>query len=104
MRANRFPLKVASKSGSHRILPKTRGITKGSLKEPSCYRIAKRAFPAVLVALLFLALLPSYASAAEIPKLVQKDGRYALMVDGRHQRQLPCPGEITVDAKRDHHG
>jgi hypothetical protein len=57
-------------------------IAKGSLKEHS-RRGRSTTFPAVFVALLFSALLPSYSSAVEAPKLVQKDGRYALMVDGR---------------------
>jgi hypothetical protein len=42
------------------------------------------AFYRVFVSVAALLLLPSYhCFGAEVPKLVQKDGRYALMVDGR---------------------
>ena len=37
----------------------------------------------LLVTVLLILVAPKFANGAEVPKLVQKDGRYALMVDGR---------------------
>jgi Domain of unknown function (DUF5597)/Glycosyl hydrolases family 35 len=37
----------------------------------------------LLVTVLLILVAPNFANGAEVPKLVQKDGRYALMVDGR---------------------
>lgn len=51
-------------------------------RETSC-RVYKRYFYRVIVATLLSFTLPKLSFTAEAPKLVQKDGRYALMVDGR---------------------
>jgi beta-galactosidase GanA len=37
----------------------------------------------LLAILVFLLLIPSFARAADAPRIVEKDGRYALLVDGR---------------------
>src|SRR5204863_2782078 len=37
----------------------------------------------LLIASLLILVASKFAKGAELPKLVQKDGRYALMVDGR---------------------
>ena len=56
---------------------------KQPLERHGCHTLHKPHFPFVLfIAIVFLTLFPR-SFAVEAPKLVQKDGRYALMVDGR---------------------
>ena len=53
------------------------------LEHHSCHMLHKPQFPSVLfIAIVFFNLHPR-SFAVEAPKLVQKDGHYALMVDGR---------------------
>ncbi len=62
---------------------KGRSLIKKTLLEHQTYHRYKKYLCTVLLAALisFAPLSPCFA--AEAPKLVQKDGRYALMVDGR---------------------
>ena len=53
------------------------------LNRESSYTLHKAYIHFVIVLAFGSFTLPPYSLAAEVPKIIQKDGRYALMVDGR---------------------
>jgi hypothetical protein len=58
-------------------------VTEKTSNRETCCKPHETCFRAVIVVTLVSFILLSYGFAAEAPKLVQKDGRYALIVDGR---------------------